>query len=300
MELVKKIDIHVHVARTHNIPTWASHHTCYPHELIEIYDELGVEKAVILPWVSPEQASFGHGANNDDACAIVSAYPDRFVWFANMDPRWGKNNADTDFVPFLEYFKSRGAKGVGEVSAGVYFDDPRAYALYRACAACDMPILFHIGTEAGDYGLVDTYGLPHLEKALQDHPNTHFIAHSQRWWSHISGDINEETYHGYPKGPVVPGGRVIELMRKYPNLSGDMSAGSGCNAITRDPAFGYAFIEEFQDRLYYGTDICDPSQRTSPMLYLAKFLDDAVTNGKISYDAYYKVSRGNALKIIER
>ena len=79
-----------------------------------------------------------------------------------------------------------------------------------------------------------------------------------------------------------------------------MSAGSGCNAITRDPEFGYAFIEEFQDRLFYGTDICDPDNINSSMLYLAKFLDEGVLAGKISYDAYYKVSRGNAEKLLAK
>ena len=302
MELVKKIDIHVHVAREQILfhPPFLKNHTCSALQLIEMYDELGVEKGVILPWVSPEQSTISYAANNEQSWEVVQKYPDRFTWFANVDPRWNRNSSESDFLPLLQFLKSKGAKGIGEVSGGVYFDDPRAYALYRACAACDMPLLFHIGTKEGDYGMLDVYGLPHLEKALQDNPDTMFLAHSQRWWSHISGDVTEETYHGYPKGSVVPGGRVVELMRKYPNLCGDLSAGSGCNSVTRDPAFGYAFIEEFQDRLYYGTDICDPSNRTNPMLYLAKFLDDAVTNGKISYEAYYKVSRGNAEKLLAK
>jgi len=300
MELVRKIDIHVHATTKVNLPSWVTYRACYPRELIEMYDELGIEKGVVLPLISPEQVAYPQMADNDAACSIVAGNPDRFVWFANVDPRWGRNSGETDFVRILDYFKSRGAKGVGEVTGGVYFDDPRAYALYRACAACDMPLLFHIGAVTGEYGMLDTFGLPHLEKALQDNPDTMFLAHSQRWWSHITGDINEVTYHGYPSGPVAPGGRVVELMRKYPNLCGDLSAGSGCNAITRDPEFGYAFLEEFQDRLFYGTDICSPCNRTDPMLYLGKFLDEAMQNGKISYEAYYKICRGNALKIIER
>ena len=88
-------------------------------------------------------------------------------------------------------------------------------------------------------------------------------------------------------------------MRKYPNLCGDMSAGSGCNAVTRDPAFGYAFLEEFQDRLYFGTDICSPRNMHSDMMKLAGFLDDAVTRGKISWGAYEKICRGNALDLLE-
>ena len=161
-----------------------------------------------------------------------------------------------------------------------------------------MPVIFHIGHTNGDYGLIDEYGLPRLEKTLKQFPNLKFLAHSQRWWSHISGDITEETYHGYPDGPVVPGGRVVELMRKYPNLYGDLSAFSGYNALARDPEFAYRFMEEFKDRLLYGTDISAPYHIDRPMIKLAAFLDEAVTAGKISYDAYLRISRENALEIL--
>ena len=70
-------------------------------------------------------------------------------------------------------------------------------------------------------------------------------------------------------------------MRRYPNLYGDLSAGSGFGAISRDPEFGYAFLEEFQDRLYFALDLCDPANITQPIrIGLAAFLDDAVTRGK--------------------
>ena len=39
---------------------------------------------------------------------------------------------------------------------------------------------------------------------------------------------------GYPKGKITSEGRLPMLMRKYPNLLGDLSAGSGCNALMRD------------------------------------------------------------------
>ena len=89
-------------------------------------------------------------------------------------------------------------------------------------------------------------------------------------------------------------------MRRYPNLCGDLSADSGANAVMRDPDFGYAFLEEFQDRLFFGTDICDPRNITNPMLKLSAFLDDAMLSGKISYAAYEKISRGNALNLLEK
>ena len=110
---------------------------------------------------------------------------------------------------------------------------------------------------------------------------------------------DEASRDSYPTGKVIPG-RVPELMRKYPNLCGDLSAGSGYNAVTRDPEFGWAFLEEFQDRLYFGTDICAPCNMHSDMMKLAAVLDDAVQRGKISYAAYEKISRGNALDLLER
>ena len=67
--------------------------------------------------------------------------------------------------------------------------------------------------------------------------------------------------------------------------------GSGYNAVSRDPDFGYAFMEEFQDRLYYGTDICSPTNDYR----LTFFLDEAVESRKISQTCYNKVCRENAL-----
>ena len=299
MELVKKIDIHCHTISSRGIVRKRNGNTfCLPEELIEMYKQIGIEKAVISPIFKAEQSLEVN--TNREIREIVEKYPDSFAWFCGIDPRQGDNAPTTDFTYILEYYKSVGAKGIGEVLSNIPFDDPRVWNLFKHAEACDMPVIFHIGAWNGDYGLIDEYGLPRLEKTLQQFPKLLFLAHSQRWWSHISGDVTEETYSGYPTGKVTPGGRIVELMRKYPNLCGDMSAGSGCNAIMRDPEFAYGFLEEFQDRLYYGTDICDPDNIHSPMLRLAAFLDDAVLRGKISYEAYYKISRGNAEKLLNK
>ena len=299
MELVKKIDIHVHTVSSRGIPRKYNGNTfCLPEELIEMYEKIGVEKAVISPIIKVEQSIELN--TNREIRDIAEKYPDRFAWFCGIDPRQGDNAPTTDFSYILEYYKSVGAKGIGEMLANVPFDDPRTWNLFHHAELCDMPVIFHIGSFSGDYGLIDEFGLPRLEKTLAAFPGVKFLAHSQRWWSHISGDLKEADFARYPTGPVTEGGRVVELMRKYPNLCGDLSAGSGCNAVMRDPEFGYRFLEEFQDRLFYGTDICDPANITNPMLRLAGFLDDAVQQGKISYDAYYKVSRGNAEKLLNR
>ena len=44
------------------------------------------------------------------------------------------------------------------------------------------------------------------------------------------------------------------MLRQHPNLYADLSAGSGLNALQRDPAFAVDFVLEFQDRLLYARD----------------------------------------------
>jgi predicted TIM-barrel fold metal-dependent hydrolase len=297
MKLVKKIDIHVHTSASGWMSRLPDRPYATPEQLIGMYDRIGVERGVILPNISVE-TDF-NTSSNYEAWLTVQKYPDRFSWFCNIDGHMGSNSPDTDFTPYMRFMKEKGAKGVGEVCTNLPFDDPLMLNLFRHCEKNGLPLTFHIGDPGHDYGIVDDIGLPRLEKAMNECPDLIFLGHSQKFWAEISGDLTAEQRAGYPTGKVVPGGRLLELMRNYPNLCGDLSAGSGYNAVSRDPDFGYAFLEEFQDRLFYGTDICDPANISSPMLKLARFLDDGVTEGKLSYDAYYKISRGNALRILE-
>jgi len=91
----------------------------------------------------------------------------------------------------------------------------------------------------------------------------------------------------------------VELLRNYPNLYADLSpatGGSGFNAIRRDPDFGYAFLEEFQDRLLFATDLANPN--TSEDMALAPYLHEAVRGARISREAYEKIAHGNAEKLL--
>ncbi|MEG2571113.1 MAG: amidohydrolase family protein, partial [Clostridia bacterium] len=266
-----------------------------PNELRAMYDKMGIEFGVQLPPITVESGY--HHVSNEESYEMVQAHPETYAWFCNVDPRWGLNSPDTDFSYWLKRYKALGARGVGEITANVYFDDARVMSLFRHCEAEKMPVLFHIGNAGmGDYGLIDELHLPRLERVLAEFPRLQFIGHSQKFWAEISGDCTLESRGGYPTGKVAPGGRVVELLRKYSNMTCDLSAGSGGNAIMRDPEFGYAFLEEFRDRLYFGTDICDPRNEFE----LTFFLDRAVENGKISQTAYEKICRSNALELLGR
>ena len=291
--LVKKIDIHVHSTPKKYINRIQGGDLTTPEELRKMYDALGVEFGVQLPVVHHESAAYQ--VTNEMSYDMVQAHPDTYVWFCNLDPRMMINDPSLDFSYFINHYKAMGAKGVGEMCCNMDFDDPMVENLFKHAEACDMPVTIHIGDRGNDYGLIDGIGLPKLERALQKFPNLKILGHSQKFWAEISGDLTEEQRAGYPTGKVAPGGRIVELLRKYPNMLGDMSAGSGENAIMRDPEFGYQFLEEFQDKLFFGTDICDPRNE----MHLSAFLDDAVMNGKISQECYNKVSRENALKLLK-
>ncbi len=261
-------------------------------DLVRIMDKQGIDKMAILPLVSPEIFL----QSPEEAMGACDQYPDRFVKFCNVDPRWGKNRPEQDFVPLLEYFKGLGGKGIGEVSSNLWWDDPRVQRLLAGCEKTELPLTFHIATqEFNTYGLIDEPGLPGVERALKTFPKLQFLGHSQAFWSEISGDVKPEERGAYPSGPVKPGGVVVRLMREYPNLWGDLSAGSGFNAVARDPAWGYRFIEEFQDRLLMGLDLCRASNDSCPLL---GFLREAAAKDEISREAYNKVMGGNAVKLL--
>jgi len=83
-------------------------------------------------------------------------------------------------------------------------------------------------------------------------------------------------------------------MRRFPNLYGDLSAGSGCNALARDPDYAVHFLNEFQDRLLFGTDICAPDTPTP----LVDFLLDMRRTGRIGETVFKKVARENARRLL--
>lgn len=298
MNTIKKIDIHAHASPFEKFPPVfaGGFPLISAHDLVEFYDKLNIEKGVLLPLVSPEHHSTP--VTSSDCICSAEKYPERFLWFCNIDPRGCGNRPDADFTPMLEYYKSIGAKGVGELTAQLYADDPYLDNFFYHCAACDMPVTIHIAPRFGGcYGIVDEVGLPRLEKMLQKHKNLKILGHSQPFWAEISSDVTQENRGGLPKGKVTEG-RLAQLMRKYENLYCDLSAGSGSNAMMRDPEYAAKFLEEFSDRVLYGCDVC-LSNKTAFAIAFDEFLTKMRTDGMLSEENYYKIVRGNAIKLLK-
>ena len=251
-----QIDIHTHAHFTRH-PGVAFHNDSQfptPVVLIEIMDAMDTDKAVLLCIVSPECM---HTLTLPwEILQICDQFPDRSIPFCSVDPRYLRNDPSADFRPMLSAYRELACKGVGEYTANIPMDDPLNMNLFAQMEEVGLPLTFHLAPVMGSYyGCIDEVGLPRLEKVLRAFPKLTFLGHSQAFWAEISSDViqNGERVR-YPTGRVTPG-RLVELMREYPNLHGDVSAGSGFTALSRDPEFGYGFLEEFQDKLYWGSDI---------------------------------------------
>ncbi len=233
--------------------------------------------------------------SNEEIIEICEKYPDRFIPFCNIDPRAITNSPDADFEKFLNYYKSLGCKGIGEVMPNLQFLDERVLNLFKHVEKVGFPLIFDGNGRLGNtYGLYDDPGLCQLEKCLSLFPNLKFLGHGPAFWAEISVLKNIEDRHGYPNYPVIEEGIVPKLFRKYPNLYGDLSAGSGYNALARDPEYAVKFLNEFSDRLLFGTDICRSDQKVP----IVKFLTELAEKGKISENVFKKIARENTIKLL--
>jgi len=87
----------------------------------------------------------------------------------------------------------------------------------------------------------------------------------------------------------------IRVVAHYPDPVGDVTGvARRVFAIHRDPEFGYAFMEEFQDRLYWGTDIAQAGQELPIVDYFGKLRTEKLISG----EAYEKITWRNADRLL--
>ena len=79
-------------------------------------------------------------------------------------------------------------------------------------------------------------------------------------------------------------------MERYPNLYGDLSAGSGASAFQRDMKFAREFVLRRADRLLFGSDFLSPGQDV-PQFIVLRQLD-------LPAEVQAKVFRDNARELL--
>jgi predicted TIM-barrel fold metal-dependent hydrolase len=275
------VDMHTHLGQT-----WNRNEPLTAEALLRWMDSHKIAQAIVLPLVSPESSSYL--LTTDFVLEQTKPFRDRLIPFCSIDPRTSYTGGLAGLVAMLKKYFDAGAKGFGEHKPGVAFDDKRSMTIYAACAELKLPLLFHIDNERN----LDKPGLPGLEAALKAHPGCNFIGHGPGWWASISGDVTQSGLHAYPKTKVAPGGAIDVLMDKYPNLYGDLSAGSGAGAISRDLEFGREFLIRRQDRILFGTDFLSPGQAVPQFELFEQKLADLPAEVKA------KIFRENARKLL--
>ena len=232
---------------------------------VKTMDEAGIEKSLIL--------TYSTGKKFDSIVDKYARYKTRFdIWcgfdYTGLDqPGWEKRA-----VAELERCHKKGAKGVGELGDkglgelysrptpgyGMHIDDPRMKPLLTKCAELRMPINIHVAEDEWMYlpsdstndGLMNAAKwkvdmskpgiLNHdqlvgtLENAVKNNPKTIFIA------CHLANCCANLDMFG-------------KLLDAYPNLYGDIAARYG--ELAPVPRHVKAFIEKYQDRILYGTDM---------------------------------------------
>jgi uncharacterized protein len=249
------IDFHVHIGALRRARDY-EYYDLTARQLIDRMDREGIERSVLLPLESPE-AMPGYFLT-EEAIAARDIYPERLIAFLSLDPR-SKHMARL-FDMFVQDYD---CKGFGELNNSLAFDDERNQAIYAKCDQYSLPLVFHNQVDV----CYHASGLSALEQMLPAYPNVAFCGHGPGFWAAISCDSHRTVR--YPEGSVVPGGALDRLMSEYENLYGIFDAGSGYNAMTREPDFIIGFIERHHTRLLFGTDYMQAGQQFPQVDWLA-------------------------------
>jgi predicted TIM-barrel fold metal-dependent hydrolase len=193
---------------------------------------------------------------------------------------------------------------------GMHSDDPRMDPLFEKCAELGMPVNIHIAEPKWMYekmdstndglmnafewrldnqeGIVDHQGMIDiLERTVQRHPNTTFIA------CHLANCCYNLSIIG-------------NLLDKYPNLYIDI--GARFAEFSAIPRTASAFFIKYQDRILYGTDMGREDDMYKITFRLLETADEHIYDNRFGYhwplhglnlpdEVLEKVYRTNAMMI---
>ncbi len=228
--------------------------------LLQHQRAMGVTTTILLPAGRPLNTAATHAgvangleakAFGNEACLqFARAHPREFLSAANEVSDWEDAPAE------IEKYLKLGAVMIAEQKFGVECDSPAMQKIYALAQAYNVPVLMHWQFQRFNYGFERFYLM------LEKYPRVNFIGHAQTWWANVDRNHHDQSVL-YPKGPITPGGLTERYLADYPNMFGDLSAGSGLNALMRDETFTPGFFERHQDKLLYGSD-CNDHLGTGP------------------------------------
>lgn len=206
-------------------------------------DRMGIGKTLLVAsnmfTIMGDKARAAEGSyeNTEEMLRVLEKYPDKVIVFATLHPD------DENKVEKLQEFVSRGAKGLKLYTGhGEYYDRPllaeEMDPVYKYCEETGLPVCWHIN--------MNNYG-GEFTRALLRYPKLKVIIPH------------------FGVGFYQPGGKAMQdlgaIMEAYPNVYTDISFGTrailvaGMERLSDNvPAFRQ-YIEKYQDRIVWGTDM---------------------------------------------
>ena len=227
-------------------------------KLVDHQRTMGVTTTLLLPAGSAVKRASTHDGKsnglaaktggNESVMALAKKHPDALRFGVNEVP--DLPNARKE----LEKYLKAGAVVIGEQKFNVACDSPHVWRVAEVAREFEVPILMHF--QYNSYNL----GIERFHRTLEKFPEVNFIGHAQTWWGNIDKAHKQELM--YPKTKVTTGGITDRLLKDYPNMYGDLSAGSGLNSMLRDEEHAKEFLQRHRDKLLYGSDCPDAAGRT--------------------------------------
>lgn len=202
------IDAHCHVGEGY-------HYQLRPQDLLAQMDELGIDRAVLVP--ADRQIAVDNVEGNDFLLRVIERWPDRFWGFATVNPWYGRR-AEKELRRALVAGLS-GLK-LHPVLQGFLLCDPVVHPVVEVAIEMEVPIFFHTGTPINALPL-------QLAELAQCYPEGCFIM------GHLG---NPDFWLDVPAA-----------MGQAPNLWGEISPNLP-TAVKRVADAGFA------DRLLFGSD----------------------------------------------
>jgi len=281
MEDYRVIDIHIHIQplemlNAETLKAFGAQHENFseiramvasPKKFLEYLDRVGVEKAVLINYVSPDVMGFT-AETNDWIARYVRYAPDRLIACGSVHPRFTQ-----DCAAEVERIANLGIKMLKVhpphqlIYPNQYRDDlPQQAQIYERAQALGIPVMIHTGTSVFPKAR-NIYAQPiHIDDLIVDFPKLKIImAHGGRpLW------MNEAFF----------------LVRRSQNVFLDISSIPPQNLLNYFPR-----LEEISDQVMFGSDWPGPGVRDVGA-NIAAFQSLA-----LKAETKKKILRENALKL---